>query len=491
MNFIGEKGEALTTAEAGQDTAPLTPGPELVGERRSEAVATAGSLPPLIYSTPSCTVPPAQKGVDTPITWAEIVQGLDSPQNSLTLHNLSGTPAEDPKPPLHSSTEPTDSPTEIGGSLHSGLCSRLNPLLASKDTIPKSQKKMSPPKPKPASVASGSQTSQSPSSISQAYRAACSSPKETGWDPCTDSDFAGSGPMAPTPSPMDLNQLLSQIPTKEDFRVLISEVKDTCRAEIASIRQDLQHVSNRVEGLEEAHDSTRAYIAQLHRTIVAQSEFMGDMHNHVEDLDNRGRRNNIRVRGLPEATQAEDLPATLEAIFNKILGEPSSHKIEFVRAHRALRPRSSNGPPRDVICCILDFPLKEKIMTRARSLRNLDYDGASIQLYQDLSWITLRKRRMLQPLLASLRSAQIPYRWTFPFALQARKDGRSAILRSFADLAEFCDILDIPIPQMANWGLSPPPPPLPAVWQSVRAKRPRSNQERSSPKHRGSPNDPP
>ncbi|XP_056387176.1 uncharacterized protein LOC130282688 isoform X2 [Hyla sarda] len=236
------------------------------------------------------------------------------------------------------------------------------------------------------------------------------------------------------------------------------------------MRRDLQHVSGRVD-LEEAHDSTRSYIANLHEAVSAQSAFLGDLHSHVEDLDNRGRRNNIRVRGLPEATRDEDLHATLEAIFNLILGEPSSHKIKLDRAHRALRPRPTSGPPRDVICCVNDFQLKERIMAKSRTLRDFDFDGAPIQLFQDLSWITLRKRKMLQPLLSSLRSALIPYRWSFPFALQARRDGRSAVLRSHPDIPEFCAVLDLQIPKLPDWALQPPPPPPPPVWQPVRGKR--------------------
>lgn len=61
-----------------------------------------------------------------------------------------------------------------------------------------------------------------------------------------------------------------------------------------------------------------------HRTLLR------NMQRHVEDLDNRGRRNNIRVRGVPET---EDIQNTLQNVSNNPLGEPATKHIEMDRAH--------------------------------------------------------------------------------------------------------------------------------------------------------------
>lgn len=72
-----------------------------------------------------------------------------------------------------------------------------------------------------------------------------------------------------------------------------------------------------------------------------------DMQRHVEDLDNRGRKNNIHVRGPPGP---EDLQSTLQTLFNTLLGEPFTKHIEMDRAHRAPRPKGPASKPRDAIC---------------------------------------------------------------------------------------------------------------------------------------------
>lgn len=98
-------------------------------------------------------------------------------------------------------------------------------------------------------------------------------------------------------------------------------------------------VAERVDSLEKGHDATRRYTSQLQSQVLAQSRALRDTRRHLEDLDNRGRRNNIRIRGLPEAEGSEDLQLILEAIFNRLLGDPISTKIKLDRAHRALHPK--------------------------------------------------------------------------------------------------------------------------------------------------------
>lgn len=126
------------------------------------------------------------------------------------------------------------------------------------------------------------------------------------------------------------------------------------------------------------------------------------MGRHLEDLDNRGRRNNIRIMGLPEANREENLPLILTSIFNCLLGEPRTHAIKMDRAHRALRPKGASTLPRDVICCIHNYLVKEAIMAKAQSQCNLDYEGAPIQLFAGLSWVTAET----SPSEASARHSQ-------------------------------------------------------------------------------------
>lgn len=97
------------------------------------------------------------------------------------------------------------------------------------------------------------------------------------------------------------------MPTKEDFRQLIEDVKSTCRAEIQALQTNFKHLSDRVEMAEEEIQETKIAV---HHTQLQGADYrmmLRDMQHHVEDLDNRGQRNNIHIRGLPESEGPEDL----------------------------------------------------------------------------------------------------------------------------------------------------------------------------------------
>lgn len=107
--------------------------------------------------------------------------------------------------------------------------------------------------------------------------------------------------------------------------------------------------------MEEAHEDIRKYTSQFHKHALVQAQTIRESCRHLEDLDNGGQRNNIRVRGLPKAEVKEDVHLVLESIANKLLGNPASHKIKIDRAHCALRPKGASTQPGDSICFVHDF----------------------------------------------------------------------------------------------------------------------------------------
>ncbi|CAH2327817.1 Hypothetical predicted protein, partial [Pelobates cultripes] len=172
---------------------------------------------------------------------------------------------------------------------------------------------------------------------------------------------------------------------------------------------------------------------------------------HLEDLDNRGRRCNIRVRGVPETAGGENATEVLSGLFKMLLQEEAPECFEFERAHRAARPRSIEDGPRDLICCLHSFPVKELIMRKARERPEWTYRNSQVSLYNDLSPLTLEARRALKPVTTALRDRHIDYKWGFPFALLARHQDSWISARWPAEIPRFLETLDLPPIQITNW----------------------------------------
>lgn len=58
-------------------------------------------------------------------------------------------------------------------------------------------------------------------------------------------------------------------------------------------------------------------IHRLERVTSSQPQHLININEHLEDLDNRGRRNNIRVRGIPESVEAEQITPDLTKGFQQ------------------------------------------------------------------------------------------------------------------------------------------------------------------------------
>lgn len=118
------------------------------------------------------------------------------------------------------------------------------------------------------------------------------------------------------------------------------------KKEVSAVHSDLSQVLERVEESEQRLDHHAIAI----RNLQVSTRNLAIAHRmalyKIEDQENRNRRNNIQIRGLPEATGNEDLLPSIQGIFNGLLGQAADHPLKIDQVHRALRPRnlSSDTP---------------------------------------------------------------------------------------------------------------------------------------------------
>lgn len=170
------------------------------------------------------------------------------------------------------------------------------------------------------------------------------------------------------------------------------------------------------------------------------------------DLENRNRRDNIRVRGVPETVKSADLLPMVTSIFNVYLKRDPGEYIEIDRLHRAPGRRQGNGErPRDIIVKMHYSATKEDIMRQARERGPQMIEGAEVLLLQDLSKKTLEMRRIVKPLLSLITSKGANYRWTFPFGLSVQRGGRLFVLKTYSQLGELFKFLDTTPIEIPDW----------------------------------------
>ena len=124
---------------------------------------------------------------------------------------------------------------------------------------------------------------------------------------------------------------------------------------------------------------------------------INELKDKIREIEDRSRRNNIRVEGLKESVNEDWLTTKdkLHDMFKKQLG--IKEKITIERAHRGGGQRQG-GKPRAIIAKILNFEDKELILTNARKLK-----GTGVFIHEDFSRETVVIRQKLWEEVKQLR----------------------------------------------------------------------------------------
>lgn len=154
-----------------------------------------------------------------------------------------------------------------------------------------------------------------------------------------------------------------------DLQAVALDTKANLSAAITDLKADIQGIAAMMGSVEQATARHADAIKQVQKSSDMHLSHIIEIYRHLEDLNNRGRHHthNIRIRGVPELTDQNPIEQTAATIFNDLLDRPPDSPIKFERIHRALRPRGRDtDPPRDIICCLVNLPLTEAILNKAR-----------------------------------------------------------------------------------------------------------------------------
>lgn len=263
--------------------------------------------------------------------------------------------------------------------------------------------------------------------------------------------------MSPQPPLMfgadeELRAILQALPTKADIETLIGRVEAAHRKELHAVKQEVHSLSDRLTAGETSMLVIDRRVTALEAQHRSQAEMSLGLQLHMEEMEDRSRRNNLRLRGLPEATGPADLADTVADIFRRVAGDQIQGRLEFDRIHRALGPRSEDpARPQDVICRLHHYAHKDIIARKAWETQDLELDGAALTILPDISRATLQRRALLKPLLDLARRHNATYRWGFPLSVTFRKDQRSFTLRSPDSLPALFDFLTAEPIDVPNW----------------------------------------
>ena len=154
------------------------------------------------------------------------------------------------------------------------------------------------------------------------------------------------------------------------------------------------------------------------------------------DMEARSRQNNLRIYGIPEGTQGNNIQQFIDHFIKKELEPLAEAELGIQRCHRALGPRPPNdAQPRSVIAYFQEFKTKELVLHSAWKKKEIYHSDRRIYFDHDYPVETLAKRKEYAQMRRILREKGIRFQTPPPAKLRVFFDAGPITYGSAAEAA--------------------------------------------------------
>ncbi|KAK7904529.1 hypothetical protein WMY93_017136 [Mugilogobius chulae] len=220
---------------------------------------------------------------------------------------------------------------------------------------------------------------------------------------------------------------------REVRRMIQEDVQEEIRkvgADVLTIKDGMNNLTMKVDSLGPRVTEAEARISRIEDDNKLQTDQMHSMVNTLSQLQSRleyyenySRRNNLRLRGVPEGqgdgqNETDCIQNILKCLF-KDTGE-SVENISIERAHRvptgATRDQRRTFP-RYIVVRFLRFTDREKVRLRAMRTGNFLWNGAQVDFFPDFTKEVQEKRRRFAEVKRACAAKGLRYSMQFPAIL--------------------------------------------------------------------------
>ncbi|KAJ1181923.1 hypothetical protein NDU88_007122 [Pleurodeles waltl] len=177
-------------------------------------------------------------------------------------------------------------------------------------------------------------------------------------------------------------------------------------AETRSICLEIAGFQSQISGLDQRVTTVETQVASW----TDRDQELLHLRSKLTDLEDRSRRNNIRILGFPEGIEGADILSYLRDTLSKLTNITFDPPLEFERVHRLVTKRQDGkGHPRPIIACLLRHGQACQLLQAARTQCPLQLGTLEIRLSADFSQETADRRRAFLSLHPRLRHLDVKF----------------------------------------------------------------------------------
>lgn len=210
-----------------------------------------------------------------------------------------------------------------------------------------------------------------------------------------------------------------------DISQVIETKFDSFLQKIGDISKELQDTTKRIGEAEQRISAAEDAGGETEKRVSYLEKVVASLQERLDDQEDRGRRKNIRIIGLPESSEGSSAVQFMESWLPKVLAlNTKDGKIKLERAHRVSGP-TRRGPdsrrpyPRAMIVRCHHYSDRVQVLEAARRAKEVRFEDNRIYLFQDFSSGTQRKRRAFDEARRRLQSLGLhTYGLNYPATLR-------------------------------------------------------------------------
>ncbi len=173
---------------------------------------------------------------------------------------------------------------------------------------------------------------------------------------------------------------------------------------VKELRVELEELASAAKQTRDRVDSVQAATREDRRTVTDLRNQLERLTEKMTDIEDRSRRNNVRLVGLPEGAEGSDAAGFLRVNLSKLISSLKCRNIEIDRAHCVYDGRKNSNRPRTLIFRVLRWHDRSEILKGARQAYPVKFtqDNVKLLFFPDFSPATAARRKSFIPVLRTM-----------------------------------------------------------------------------------------
>lgn len=223
---------------------------------------------------------------------------------------------------------------------------------------------------------------------------------------------------------------------------VLKEELGSMKDSINALQKDLAEHMAAMKGLGDKVDRIHSETRGLKRDVVAVKSDVDKLQEKLIELDDRGRRNNIRLVNLAANREGGDTIRFLQKMLPKWIPSLGTEPVQIERAHRIYHsmPNKANRP-QTLIFKVLNYQDRQAILQGARAAKKnntpIKDEGRELLFFADYSTYTSESRRAFKVVRKDLWAKGISTFLIYPATLRVTYQGRQLSFETVQEAENF------------------------------------------------------